>query len=113
MAIYIRCPKCKTDQKKDNTECRKCGRNLGRDKKFKLVVKNLDKIRTVRILDTLTLAKRVENSIKGKIAEKKHFGIQKAPTISEVWDKYAAGLSKKKKTGGMILEGGNGTSHPI
>ena len=81
MAIYIRCTKCKTDHKIDITECRKCGGNLKRNKKYKVVVKNLDRSRTVRIIDTLTLAKRVENSIKGKIAEKKHFGIQKAPLI--------------------------------
>ena len=97
MAIYVRCTKCKTDHKLDITECRKCGGKLKRNKKYKVVVKNLDRRRTVRIVDTLGLAKRVENSIKGKIAEKKHFGIQKAPLLSEVWDKYAAWAVKEKK----------------
>jgi integrase len=97
MAIYIRCTKCKTDHKLDITECRKCGGNLKRNKKYKVVVKNLDRSRTVRIVETLTLAKRVENSIKGRIAEKKHFGIQKAPLISDIWEKYAAWAIKEKK----------------
>ena len=59
--------------------------------------KGIDGKRTVRLVDTHTLAKRVESSPKGKIAENKILNVHKAPFIDEIWDKYAAWAVQNKK----------------
>jgi integrase len=62
-----------------------------------VAVKGIDGKRAVRLVDTYTLAKRVESSLKGKVAEKKILNVHKAPFIAEVWDKYAAWAVREKK----------------
>ena len=98
MAIYIRCTKCKCDHTLGHKVCRKCSASLGSKKKYKVVVKTPNKNRIVRLVDTLSLAKRVEQSFKGQIAEKRLLGITKAPFISDIWDKYLVWAKKHKKS---------------
>ena len=98
MAIYIRCTKCKCDHTLGHKVCRKCGSALGIKKKYKVVVKTPKGNRVIRLVDTLSLAKRVENSFKGKIAEKRLLGVTKAPLISDIWDKYLVWAKKHKKS---------------
>ena len=97
MGIFIRCTKCKSDHKLGTKVCRNCGVSLANNKKYKVAVKGIDSKRTVRLVDTHALAKRVESSLKGKVAEKKILNVHKAPFIDDVWDKYAAWAVKEKK----------------
>jgi integrase len=98
MGIYIRCTKCKSDYKLGVTFCKKCGNNIGGYKKYKVAVKTPEGRRIVRLVDNLTLAKRVENSIKGKIAEKKILGVVAAPSIVVVWSQYLDWAKRNKKS---------------
>ena len=92
-----RCTKCKSDHRLGTKVCRKCGISLANNKKYKVADKGIDGKRTVRLVDTHTLAKRVESSPKGKIAENKILNVHKAPFIDEIWDKYAAWAVQNKK----------------
>jgi len=98
MGIYIRCKKCKSDHKLGTRLCRKCGISLANNKKYKVAVKTLDGKRAVRHVDTLSLAKRVESSLKGKVAERKILGVQKAPLLSDVWNQYITWAKMNKKS---------------
>jgi len=98
MAIYIRCTKCKCDHKIGVKICRKCESPIAKNKKYKVVVKTPKGNRMVRLVDTLTLAKRVESSLKGQIAEQRLLGITKAPFVSEIWDQYIIWAKKHKKS---------------
>ena len=98
MAIYVRCTKCKCDHKQGVKICRKCERPLGEKKKYKVVVKIPNGKRVVRLVDTITLAKRIENKIKGEIAREIHLEIKKAPYISDIWERYIAWAKKHKKS---------------
>lgn len=97
MGIFIRCMKCKSDHKLRTKVCKRCGANLTTNKKYKVAVKGVDGKRTVRLVGNYTLAKRVENSLKGKVAEKKILNVEKASFISDVWKKYAAWAVHNKK----------------
>ena len=98
MGIFLRCTKCKSDHKLGVKVCKRCGSQLATNKSYKVAVKGLDGRRTVRLVDTFSLAKRVESSLKGKVAEKRILNVQKAPLISEVWDKYALWAVANKKS---------------
>ena len=98
MGIFLRCPKCKSDHKLGTEECGKCGHSLKSDRKFKVAIKLIDGRRAVRIVDTLTLAKRMESSLKGKVAERKHLGVIQSPYLLEIWIKYLDWARKNKKS---------------
>ncbi|QTA78386.1 Integrase superfamily protein [Desulfonema limicola] len=98
MGIYIRCTKCKSDHKLGCKVCKKCTASLATNKKYKVVVKTLDGKRTVRHVDTLNLARRVENSLKGQVAERKILGVKKAPYLSDVWSLFINWAKKNKKS---------------
>lgn len=97
MGIFIRCTKCKSDHKLGTKVCKRCGAKLATNKKYKVAVKGIDGRRTVRLVDTHSLAKRVESSLKGKVAEKKELNVHKAPLLSSVWEKYALWAVANKK----------------
>lgn len=98
MAIYIRCKKCKTDHKLGMKICRKCGASLAGSKKYKVVVSVSGGRRVVRHVGTLALAKRVESSLKGKVAERRILGIQQAPLLSEAWELFFEWSKANKKS---------------
>ena len=98
MGIFIRCTRCKSDHKLGVKVCNKCNAKLSSNKKYKVAVKGIDGRRTVRLVDTYTLAKRVESSLKGKVAEKKDLNIHRAPLLSEVWHKYSDWAIANKKS---------------
>ncbi len=98
MGIFLRCIKCKSDHKLGTKKCKKCGISLANNRKYKIAVKTIDGSRAVRHVDTFALAKRVESSLKGKVAEKKILNVHKAPLLSDVWKQYADWAVANKKS---------------
>ena len=68
MAIYLRCPFCKSDQNIRNKVCKKCG-NLfpQQNKTYRVVVKHNGKVVTKHIPNNLELAKQIETKIKTEL----------------------------------------------
>lgn len=99
MGINVRCIECKRDYKLSIRYCSHCNKPLsGRDRKYKVVVRTPEGKRIVRLVDTLELAKKIEGSHRGKIAEKKHLGIIRAPNLDTVWQQYKQWSKMTKKS---------------
>lgn len=99
MTILICCPSCNIFYSRKNASCPKCNVSLKSIKKFKVNVKKPDGKRLTRTFEgSLSLAKNIENKLKGDIAQEKHLGIKKAPEISSVWKKYLDWAMKNKKS---------------
>jgi len=68
MAVYIRCPSCKTDQHIKNKVCKKCNAPLPqRDKIYKVVVRCNGKTVTRQVPNNLELARQIETKIKAEL----------------------------------------------
>ena len=101
MGIYIRCTTCKSDYQLGTKCCKKCPEHpvlSGTNKTYKVAVKTPTGKRVVRLVESLALARRVESSLKGKVAEKKILGTEEAPTFDEIWEKYIRWAKSNKKS---------------
>ena len=89
MAILIYCLDCNRPFARTHKNCPKCGKNLRKNKKFwvNLPLPN-ERRRTAVVKDNLTVARKVEASMKKDIINEKHFGIKKAPFIHYVYKKF-------------------------
>jgi len=68
MAIYLRCPFCKTDQNIRNKICKKCGKPLPQQNKtYRVVVYHNGKAVTKHIPNNLELARQIETKIKTEL----------------------------------------------
>jgi integrase len=100
MAIHIYCVKCYTSNGLEAKACSGCGAAFGREKKYRVCVSVKGK-RLTRVVDNLTLARDVEDAIKGALV-RGEFEInrngKKIPTLNEVWAKYLPWAKEHKKT---------------
>jgi len=103
MAIYVRCPECKSEQVvKNNREektrlpkkCKnkKCGRPLPReDKQFRIIITRYGQTVKAMVTGSLLSAKDTEAKIKAEMIEGSYFNRKKKgaiPTLNEVWQQY-------------------------
>ncbi len=104
MAVYLRCPYCKTDQSVKNKICKKCGKPfLKHDRIYKIVVRHNNKTITKQVSSSLELAKEIEAKIKTELVSGDYYDRRKKiPKLDEVWEKYfeayqTAGKSPNKE----------------
>ena len=112
MAIFVRCPACKSEQsirkkKRVPKKCKneKCGKPLPRkDKKFRIVVKYNKQMVRVSVPTALETARNIEEKIRTELVEGTYYDRKKKkkpPTLNEVWDKYfswSKEMTKSPKT---------------
>jgi len=98
MAINLHCPKCKNSTSLKAKLCSKCGHRLERDRKYRVIVTAHDGKRISKIVDTLSLAKKLESKLRTQVIEKKMLGINKSITIDEAWNRYLVYAKDSKKT---------------
>ena len=78
MAIYLRCPFCKTDQNVRSKVCRKCGKPLPqRSKTYRVVVKHNGRVVTKHIPNSLELARQIETKIKSELISGEYYDRRK------------------------------------
>ena len=98
MTILAFCPNCKTYVSRKKDDCG-CGFSLSKAKKFRINVRTPEGQRITKVVEgNLTLARKVEAKTKTEVIEKKHLGIQKAPWLSDVWEKYLKWAKRNKKS---------------
>lgn len=87
MPIYIRCPDCRTDNKKSSKKCRKCGRAWEKAKglKFRLVMYKDGKRLPIKTYKKLSHAEIKEGKYKA-LKEEKRLDIKRVPRLREVWE---------------------------
>ena len=107
MALLAFCPICKvyrsrknttTINKKKKTICLKCNFDLDKSKKFRVNVPTPGGNRITEVVEgTLTYARKVEANIQTDVNKEKHFGLHKAPLLSEAAKKYLKWAKENKK----------------
>jgi integrase len=90
MAIYVRCPECRTDNKRDSSKCRKCGKPWKGAKgvKYRLVAYSGGKRLPIETFDSLKHAETQEKRYSVKAAQGK-LGIVSVPRLCDVWAKLS------------------------
>lgn len=90
MAIQIYCVTCRSSCSLDLKKCPKCQTVFGRDNRKYRVSVSVKGRRVNRIVDNLTIARKVEATIKRDMV-RSEFNIEKPnpiPTLNDVWQKY-------------------------
>jgi integrase len=91
MAIFSYCQKCKSTSALNAKQCGKCHAPLGRDRKYRVSVKNKGKC-VVRIVANLTIAREVESAIRGDLVRGEYdIASHKAKPeakLRDVWGKF-------------------------
>ena len=60
MAIYLMCSTCKSTSSLKSRYCKKCGHDLKKRVKYRVVVSSHDGKRVSKVLDSITMAKKLE-----------------------------------------------------
>ena len=103
MAIYLRCPFCKTDQNIRNKICKKCGKPLPQQNKtYRVVVYHNGRAVTKHIPNNLELAKQIEAKIKTELIGGEYYDRRQLKkqqiTYSEFMEKKYLPYAKDKKS---------------
>ncbi len=90
MAIYLVCPKCKTEYSIKHKTCPKCNTAAPRkDKNYRVSVTHNGKRIRKTVPNSLELAKEIEAKIKSELVSGVYYNRRvKIPTLDEVWNKY-------------------------
>jgi integrase len=101
MAIHLYCQKCFTSNSLDSKQCSNCKTPFGRDRKYRVQV-SVKGRRTSRVVDNLTIARKLEASIKADmVREEFDITLHKAKqtiTLQELWERYLPWAQQNKKT---------------
>jgi hypothetical protein len=98
MAINLFCPKCKSSQSLRSKFCKNCGHKFKSAKKYRVFVKDQSGRTISKILDSISVAKKLEGRLKTQVLENRVLGITKAPSIDDVWQKYLVWARDNKKS---------------
>ena len=97
--IYKWCPSCKTSNAIQNKRCQHCSVVL--ENKYRVIVSNKGK-RQSRIVDSLTMARDIEATIKADLLREefdiKDHRVKKSFTLDEVWAEYLHHIKLHKKS---------------
>ena len=100
MAINIRCQKCLGDMKLGSKVCKKCGTEVSKKKKYRVIVRVNGK-RVIKVVNNLVLAREIESKLKTDAA-RGEFNIKKkkpSMTLNEFWmEKYLPWIKVNKKS---------------
>ena len=108
MSIQVFCPKCKTSSALDTKRCPKCQQPFGRERKFRVQV-SVKGHRQTRVVESLTIAKELESSIKadmvrGEFDITHHQAKKKVLTLGELWEQYLAWAKDNKAPRSWITD---------
>jgi integrase len=98
MAINLICPKCSTILSVRSKICKNCDYEFKNGKKYRVIVRDQNGRRISKVLDSVSVAKRLESKLKTQILNRSLFGIRKVPFFDDVWEKYLTWGKKNKKS---------------
>ena len=104
MAINLICPECRNNLSVGSKICKKCGHVFNSQKKYRVIVKVQSGKRISKVLDNISMAKKLESKLKTQILEGSLFGIKTVPTIDEIWPKYLEWAKQSKKSWNKDLQ---------
>ena len=98
MSINLVCKKCKSNLSVRSRVCKNCGYDFCSGKKYKVTVKGKDGRRISKVLDSISMAKKLERKLKTQSLENSLFGISKIRMIDDIWEKYLSWAKQHKKS---------------
>jgi hypothetical protein len=98
MSINLVCRACKSNLSVRSRVCKNCGYDFRSGKKYKVVVKDKDGRRISKVLDSISMAKKLERKLKTQSLENSLFGISKIWMIDDVLEKYLSWAKQHKKS---------------
>ena len=104
MAINLHCPNCKSSSSLKSRHCKKCGHDLSKGKRYRVVVKTHNGKRVSKIMDSIAMAKKFESKLKTKVMEKTLLGVSEIPTVDEIWEHYLDWAKRFKKSWNKDLQ---------
>jgi len=104
MSINLVCKACKSNLSVRSRVCRNCGYDFSNGKKYKVVVKCKDGRRISKVLDSISVAKKLETKLKTQSMENSLFGITQIRKIDEIWEKYLCWAKQHKKSWNKDLQ---------
>jgi integrase len=100
MPIYIYCKQCKANSPTTAKICQKCSEPFpNQNKRYRVSVKTAGKAVT-RFTHSLTVAKELENALRGDLQRGKHAIYIKirVPTLNDLWDRYLPWAKENKRS---------------
>jgi integrase len=104
MAINLICNNCKSNLSLRSRICRNCGYDFCNGKKYRVVVKGKDGRRVSKVLDSISVAKKLEGKLKTQSIENSLFGTTQIPLIDWTWEKYLSWAKQYKKSWNKDLQ---------
>ncbi|EPR34242.1 integrase family protein [Alkalidesulfovibrio alkalitolerans DSM 16529] len=98
MAVLNHCSHCKTDYTLKARKCPKCGNSGGAAQAYRVVVRGMDGKRVSKILESLSLARKLETSLKAKVIEGRYLGLKESHSLGDVWERYLVFAKGHKKS---------------
>ena len=104
MAINLHCPKCKSSSSLKSRNCKNCGHDLSKGKRYRVVVKSHNGKRVSKIVDSISMAKMIESKLKTQAIRKTLFGLTETTTVDHVWEHYLIWAKQYKKSWNKDLQ---------
>jgi len=98
MGINLVCKTCKSNLSIRSKVCKNCGYDFINGRKYKVVIKGANGKRITKVVDTISVAKKLEQKLKTQTIENNLFGMTSLPMVDEVWDKYLFWAKQHKKS---------------
>jgi len=98
MSINAFCSKCKRTSALKSKCCSKCGYDFADGRKYRVVVRNHEGKRVTKVLNSITLAKKLESKLRTKALERNLLGINEAPLVDDIWKRYLSWAALNKKS---------------
>ena len=98
MAINLFCKQCKVTSSLRAKVCGNCGQPFGASRKYRVAVKLPDGKRVSRVVESLSIAKKLEAKLKTEAMQGELLGVRSVPRLGVVWERYLAWAKLNKKS---------------
>ena len=98
MAINLHCSKCKSSSSIKSKRCQRCGYDFSAGRKYRVVISGADGKRMTKVVDSFSLAQKIEGKLKAQSIEERLLGVSQSPLIDEIWQEYLKWIKLNKKS---------------
>jgi Phage integrase, N-terminal SAM-like domain len=98
MAINLHCSKYKSSSSLKLKRCQSCGYDFSAGRKYRVVISAADGKKITKVVDSFSLAQKLEGKLKAQSVEERLLGINQSPLIDEIWQEHLKWIKINKKS---------------